>query len=232
MKLAIMQPYLFPYLGYYQLVAAVDKFVFYDDVNFINRGWINRNRILLNGEAFYITVPLAGASQCKKINEISVHNEGRWRKKMLESIRHSYAKAPHFDSVNPIISDIFLANDSHISRLAIRSVTTMSDYLGLKTEFVMSSSIYKNADLKGDNRILDICGREKTTFYYNLPGGRDLYDKNIFESRGVCLRFMIPRLQEYKQFSGSFCPGLSIIDVLMFNDRSAVVEMLKAEVSE
>ena len=72
MKLAIMQPYLFPYLGYFQLIAAVDKFVFYDDVNFIKNGWINRNRLLISGKVNYITIPLSGASSFLKINQVLV----------------------------------------------------------------------------------------------------------------------------------------------------------------
>jgi hypothetical protein len=229
MKLAIMQPYLFPYIGYYQLVAAVDKFVFYDDVNFIKNGWINRNRLLLSGEVRYFTIPLSGASSFSKINDIIVQKSELWRKKMAESIRHSYSKAPHFREINDLLSEVLFADEIHIAALASLSVTTICRYLDLETQFVLSSACYGNADLHGVERVLDICKREQSGFYYNLPGGRELYNSELFESNGVSLRFIKPNLSAYKQFSEQFHPGLSIIDVLMFNDRNSVRDMLKPE---
>lgn len=229
MKLAIMQPYLFPYIGYFQLVAAVDKFVFYDDVNFIKNGWINRNRLLLSGEVRYITIPLSGASSFSKINEITLQANDLWRKKISESVRHSYSKAPNFSEINNLLSDVLFSNETHISTLAKLSITAISRYLELETQFVMSSSCYENSDLNSVERVLDICRKEQTDFYYNLPGGRELYDNKLFESKGINLRFIKPSLSTYKQFSEQFHPGLSILDVLMFNDKSTVQEMLKAE---
>ena len=185
MKLAIMQPYFFPYLGYYQLVASADKFVFYDDVNFIKRGWINRNRILLNGRPHYLTVPLSHASQFLKINEIRIHQDGEWDFRMLESIRYAYAKAPYFSQVSKLLREIMACGDEHIAPLAARSVVLVSEYLGLATKFVESSTIYGNADLAGSARVIDICLREKAKEYYNAPGGRDLYDEADFLRHGV-----------------------------------------------
>ncbi|KRB81846.1 WbqC family protein [Noviherbaspirillum sp. Root189] len=229
MKLAIMQPYFFPYLGYYQLVANADKFVFYDDVNFIKRGWINRNRVLLNGRPHYLTVPLSHASQFAKINEIRIHQDGEWEFRLLESIRYAYAKAPYFSPVLQLIREIVSYGDERIAPLAARSVMLISQYLELDTKFVESSAIYGNADLAGPARVIDICLREKAKKYYNAPGGRDLYDEASFLSHGVELCFVEPNLVEYQQFSPTFHPALSIIDVLMFHDREEVREMLKPD---
>jgi hypothetical protein len=227
MKLAIMQPYFFPYLGYFQLIGAVDKFVFYDDVNFIKNGWVNRNRLYLAGDVRYITVPLSGASPFEKINQVAVQRGHDWRRKMLESVRHSYSKAPNFKSVNELLSAVVLADEHRIGELAKKSVIAVCRYLGLETEFVMTSAIYANESLSGSERVLDICDRETAHDYINLPGGRTLYDQETFHSRGIELHFTQPRLTPYKQFSQEFHAGLSMLDVLMFNSRAAAASMLR-----
>lgn len=228
MKLAIMQPYFFPYLGYFQLIAAVDKFVFYDDVNFIKNGWINRNRLILAGATRYITVPLAGASPFLKINEIGVQAGDGWRRKLAESLRHSYSKAPYFAPVNALFQEIVLSDQHMIGDLAKASVTAVCRYLGLETEFVLSSAIYDNASMGGADRVLDICVLEGASDYFNPPGGRELYSEQDFAARGVGLNFIQPRLEAYPQFAEPFQPGLSIIDVLMFNSPEQVRAMIGA----
>ena len=230
MKLAIMQPYLFPYIGYFQLAAAVDKFVFYDDVNFIKNGWINRNRILLGDQVRYLTVPLSGASPSLKINEVEVEPRERWLRKLLESIRHAYAKAPHYPQVSELIERILAETLTPISSLASRTVVEICRYLEIDTEFVPSSTKYGNAQLKGVDRVIDICDKEQAGIYVNLPGGRALYDSKAFSARGVELAFIEPNLSPYAQFDQAFQPALSILDVLMFNSKNHVKEMLCVEV--
>lgn len=226
MKLAIMQPYLFPYLGYFQLIAAVDKFVFYDDVNYIKNGWINRNRLCIGGVPQYLTVPLAGASPNQKINEVVVQADGVWRKKAIERLRHAYSKAPHFAAVNALVADVLMADEMSIAALAKKSILDICAYLSLDAEFVFSSAPYGNIDLSGQARVIDICRQERADVYRNPPGGKDLYDAAAFAAAGIGLEFLNPALPGYRQFSSEFLPGLSIIDVLMFNDKAAVVEML------
>jgi hypothetical protein len=226
MRLAIMQPYFFPYLGYFQLLARVDRFVFYDDVNFIKNGWINRNRLLLCGEVRYITVPLAGASPFVSISQVCMQPVAHWRRKMLESIRQSYAKAPCFEPVFQLVSDVLAGESERIGELAKRSVSAVASYLGLTTAFVWTSAAYANHTLHGSERVLDICAREDARQYWNLPGGRGLYDAASFAAHGVELHFQVPHLPEYSQGGGKFQRGLSIIDVLMWNDVPAVVAML------
>ncbi|WP_061147327.1 WbqC family protein [Caballeronia arvi] len=226
MRLAIMQPYFFPYIGYFQLVADVDRFVFYDDVNFIKNGWINRNRVLADDGNRYVTVPLSGASPSLKIRDIQIQPRDIWLRKMLESIRHAYAKAPHYAAVSQLIEQCLSAPVAQISTLASQTVVDVCKYLDIATEFVASSTQFGNSELKGVNRVLDICAKERARIYVNLPGGRDLYDDKTFRSNGVELAFVEPNLSAYPQFDHAFQPGLSILDVLMFNSKDRVREML------
>lgn len=226
MKLAIMQPYLFPYLGYYKLLAQADKWVFYDDVNFIKNGWINRNRLYLAGAVRYITAPLANASSFARICDIDVQPGAAWRDKIRDSVRLSYAKAPHYRAVAAILDAVLAGADPRIGALAKHSVTAIAAYLDLRTEFVMSSAGYGNAELKGVERVLDICARERASDYLNLPGGRALYDPAVFRARGVELGFVEAELAPYPQFAPRFEPGLSMLDVLMFNDRQRARALL------
>ncbi|MGH9879539.1 MAG: WbqC family protein, partial [Nitrososphaerales archaeon] len=131
-----------------------------------------------------------------------------------------------FPTINSLISEVLFSNENKISNLVKASVVAVSDYLGLKTQFVLSSTVYKNEHLNGSARIIDICHKEKTNQYYNLPGGKDLYDEKLFNLNGMELCFIQPELKSYRQFAPDFHPGLSIIDVLMFNDRDAAREMI------
>lgn len=222
--LAIMQPYFYPYLGYFQMIHAVDKFVFYDDVNFINRGWINRNRILINNEPKYITVELLKASQNRLINEIEIGNN---KNKILSSISMAYKKAPQYKEVFPLIEACLSKDVQYIGELAIDSIVTVCKYLGLKTEFEVSSVLY--ADTKGldkADRLIAICKKNNATNYINAVGGMEIYDKEYFKAKGVILNFIKCSLVPYKQFNNDFVPGLSIIDLLMFNDIETCNKML------
>jgi len=223
-----MQPYLFPYIGYFQLAASVDKFVFYDDVNFIKHGWINRNRLCLNGAVRYFTIPLSGASPFLKIRQIDVQPGALWKKKMLESVRHSYSKAPYFKAANDLLQATLDSGESSIAAIARTSVRTVCAYAGLDTQFIESSAIYGNDELSGAQRVLDICKREQASDYFNPPGGRALYSEEAFSAAGVNLHFVDPCLHAYRQFAGEFQPGLSILDALMFNDAGAVRELVEA----
>lgn len=227
-KLAVMQPYLFPYIGYFQLINAVDKFVIYDDVNFINKGWINRNRILVNGKAYLFTVPLKDASQNKLIRDIEVADDGNWRSKFLKTIEMSYKKAPYYDSIFPIISKIILSASKSISELIKQSIIEINQYLSIGTIIQDSSTIYDNRHLKAEDRIIDICRKEGADQYINPSGGTDLYSKERFKEEGIELLFLKPKPVNYKQFDNDFVPWLSIIDVLMFNSKETVGEYLLA----
>lgn len=228
MKLAIMQPYLFPYVGYFNLASQVDKFVFYDDVSYIKNGWINRNRLIFSGEVKYFTIPLRGASSNLLINKVEMQPKSVWLRKILESIKQSYSKAPNFQQCYEFIVGVLDNDTVSISELAKHSVVSTSKLLGLGTNFIYTSSIYENAHLKGVERVIDICSKERADMYVNLPGGQNLYEEQIFRDFGIELKFIQPNLLQYQQFRGDFIPALSILDVLMFNDLETCKDLVNA----
>ena len=226
MRLAIMQPYFFPYIGYFQLINAVNKFVFYDDVNYIKGGWINRNNILVNGEKIYITLNLKESSSFKKINQIYIIGK---TEKLKKTIKQSYSKAPYFDQVFPVIEEIilYINNSSLISEIAIISVIKTSEYLGLKTVFEISSDkYYETKSLEKSERLIKICKLNNTDTYINSIGGKELYKKETFIKDKIDLFFLQSKITEYEQFGNDFIPYLSIIDVMMFNSPVEIQEML------
>lgn len=230
MRIAIMQPYFLPYIGYFQLIKAVDKFVFYDDVNYIKQGWINRNNIVLQGQASLFTIPLEKASSFSKINEVPLHPSlyPSWKVKFKRSIEQNYKKAPHFEAVFLLLNRILDTEVSSIGSLAKRSVVLVSEYLGLRTVFEDSSTVYNNQELSGKHRVLSICKAEGAKEYINPIGGQELYDKKEFEQHQLKLFFIQTTKSEYTQFEETFIPWLSILDVLMFNSIAEVNTMLDA----
>ena len=227
--LGIMQPYVFPYIGYFQLIKAVDKFVIYDDVAFINKGWINRNNILVNGKASMFTIPLIGASQNRLIREIEIDSLPIWSKKFLKTLEQSYKKAPFFREGFGIVEQVFNSQVSNIGALATASLKETCKYLKINTEIVESSGIYNNQDLKAQNRILDICLQEKAVHYVNPIGGQTIYDQQLFADNKILLNFIKAKPVLYKQFNKeeeTFVPWLSIIDLLMFCSIEEIHEHL------
>jgi hypothetical protein len=227
MKLAVMQPYFFPYIGYFQLIHAADKFVAYDDVNFIKQGWINRNFILLNCRPLRITIPLSNASSFTTISNSKLSPNAVWRSKLLKTLHQAYDKAPYFEEIYALAEAVIQREHAgSIAQLALGSIQAVVAYLGLTTQIQPTSSHYRNSHIKGQARVLDICCIEGATTYYNLPGGYKLYDRDVFATAGVELGFIQPSIAPYRQFGCEFVPNLSILDVLMFNDRATVCSYL------
>jgi hypothetical protein len=227
MKLAIMQPYFFPYLGYFQLILASDKFVFYDDVNYIKGGWINRNRILLDGEAKFFTVPLRGASSFVPINRVGINEDNsRWRGKMLDTFRMAYRSAPYRDTGVGLLEEVLALECESIADLALASVKTVLEYLHLDRDLVRSSRIYNNQQLRGQDRVFDICKQENADVYINAIGGAKLYQADKFAVQGCDLKFLRSQLPEYAQGVKHFVPGLSILDAIMYCSPEEIRNML------
>jgi len=225
MKIGIMQPYFFPYIGYWQLINSVDKYIIYDDVNYIKGGWINRNRILINDKPSFVNLKMNGASQNKLIKEVQVSNDNQWKNKLLKTIEHCYKKAPFFDRAFSIIEEI-IHNDEEILSLYLENlIRKVAVYLEIETEIILSSTIKKDNDLKGQDKILHICKILGAKEYYNAIGGVGLYSPGEFEANGIKLRFLKTQAIEYKQFN-KFEPNLSIIDVMMFNSKEDIKKML------
>lgn len=225
MKIAIMQPYIFPYVGYFQMVSAVDKFVFYEDVNYIKNGWINRNRILINHQAHTFTINLKKASPFKLINEIEIDNN---LDKVRTSISLAYKKAPYYHEVWPVIEQVLTSNKVLISDLAILSVEAIAACMGINTVFERSSVSYaETKSLERADRLIAICKANNSAHYINAIGGIELYSKEFFNEQGVKLDFIKSQIVPYKQYKNEFVAGLSIIDVLMFNDKLTARELIK-----
>jgi hypothetical protein len=224
MKVAIMQPYFFPYIGYFSLIKVVDLFIFYDDVNYIKGGWVNRNRILINSEAKYLTLNVKNGSPNKLINEIEFDDN---RQKLLKTIEQNYKKAPYFKQVWPLLETNLKLKTTSLADIAINSVRSVTNYLGMKTKFEISSVSYpETKGLERSDRLKQICRKTHADTYINAIGGIDLYDKNDFLKNHINLQFLKPQLLQYKQYKETFIPGLSIIDVLMFNSIEDINKML------
>ena len=221
-----MQPYFLPYLSYYKLLNLADKFVIYDDVNFITRGWINRNNILIGGKAHLFTIPLLDASQNKLIHEVEVSPDPVWRKKFLKTVGQAYRKAPHYGVVFPLIEDIVNDQSENIAEYCLQALTKTARYMGIATEIVKTSRQYDNAELKSENRILSICQKEGADHYINPIRGQMLYDRNLFSNEGITLNFIQTTPRPYPQFKNEFVPWLSILDVLMFNSKAEIQDLL------
>jgi hypothetical protein len=223
--LAVMQPYFFPYIGYFQLVHACDTFVFYDDVTYIKSGWINRNRILMHNAPCYFIVPVSGASSSKLINEVAANTDLR---KLEKTIVQAYRKAPYFNEVIDIILCVIRSRESKISSIAGLSVKSVSNYLGLDKNFLYSSNVSPcTRGLERSDRLIAMARQYGCDSYINSSGGIELYEKCYFAAQGVDLKFIYPELLPYRQYGREFIAGLSIIDVLMFNSRDRVIEMLR-----
>ncbi len=229
MNIAIMQPYIFPYIGYFQLVRAADHFVFYDDVGYIKGGWINRNHILSQGKAPKFTIPLAQASSFKTICEtqVDLSNYPIWSKKFIKTLQQSYGKAPEFDLVFSIIEDVLRTPTQSIAEIAENSVRSIADYLQFETEYSCSSMAFNaSKGLGRGDRLINIVKELKGDIYLNPSGGEQLYTKEFFEGFNIQLKFLEAHIGQYHQFGKAFVPRLSIIDVLMFNNKEKALKLI------
>ena len=227
MKLGIMQPYFLPYIGYWQLMNAVDKYVIYDDVNFIKGGWINRNRILINGAPSFINIPMIGASSQKLINQVGVNTDTRLHEKNIRMIEDVYRRAPYFSDCYPVLADIIRYKSDNLADYVANSIIKVADYLQMDTEFIISSSIDKDCSLKGKDKVIQICNIIGAEEYYNAIGGIDLYDKSEFKDHGINLHFLRTNEIKYRQYGDGFVSNLSIIDMMMFNSLDEIKENLR-----
>lgn len=209
----IMQPYFMPYFGYFQHINSVDTYVLYDDVNFIKRGWINRNRILNNGKEYLFTIPLLNASQNRLICEHKFVDEAD-KQKLWGLVSNAYRKAPEWKNVNELIKDIILFPTMDLVEYIYNATVKVCEYLDIDTKIMLSSELDNDKSLKAQHKILDICKMLDADIYINPSGGVELYDDVLFAKNGVELKFIFPRLTEYEQGTDEFVPGLSMIDLL------------------
>ncbi len=222
--LSIMQPYFLPYIGYWQLIAQADAFVLLDDVKYINRGYINRNSILENNQAKPFVLNLSKASQNKYIYELSILHDNT--NKILKRIQFTYKKAPYFYPAFHLLEEIFFYKESNLSKNIHFSICSVLNYLGLDKKLFLSSSLKKPHDLKSEEKIIWLCKKFNSKTYINPIKGHFLYSKERFQQESLNLNFLESLPHAYQQFNDSFVPNLSIIDILMFNSKQRILEML------
>jgi hypothetical protein len=218
MRLAIMQPYLFPYIGYYQLIAAVDQFIVYDNIKYTKKGWINRNRMLQNGKDVMFSLPLKSDSDYLDVCERELASDFN-REKLLNQFREAYRRAPYFDQTFPLVEQIVQYGDTNLFRFLLNSIVRTCRHLEITTEIRISSDIAIDHELKNQDKVLALCEAVGASTYVNAIGGMELYSREPFREKGIELKFIQSKPFEYPQFSNAFVPWLSIIDVMMLNSK-------------
>ena len=225
MKLAVMQPYFFPYIGYFQLMSCADEFIIYDNIKNTKKGWINRNRILRNGKDIMFSVPLKSASDSLDIVERELAADFQ-REKLLAQIEGAYRKAPFFSDTMPLVRDIISYEENNLFAYLFNSLRVLRKHLNIDTQIIVSSDLPIDHSLRAQDKVLAFCSVTGADTYINAIGGVDLYDRETFAQNGIELKFLKSLPFEYKQFGNPFVPWLSIIDVLMFNPVEQIGERL------
>lgn len=224
-SLGIMQAYFMPYIGYFQLINAVDEFVIYDNIQYTKKGWINRNRILQGDGDKYITLPLKKDSDFLNIDERFLADSFD-PQKLMRQIETAYHKAPYYTNVSKWIENTLCFEERNLFRYIFHSVNEVCKYLDITTPIIISSEMKYDSSLKGENKVIAICKERECSRYINAIGGMSLYHSDVFANEGMELKFIKTVFQEYPQFNIDFIPALSIIDVLMFNSQSQIKQML------
>lgn len=226
-KLAIMQPYFMPYIGYFQLLSAVDEFVIYDNIKYTKKGWINRNRMLLNGRDVVFTLPLKGGSDFLDVRERCL-SDSFVPTQMIRQFHEAYSKAPQVAEVMPLLENIFRFPENNLFKFIHHSVQAVCDYLEIKTKIVISSEVEVNHQLKSQDKVLAICRARGASHYINAIGGQALYDREVFQAHAIDLKFIQTLPIEYPQFSpAAFVPWLSIVDCMMFNSKHTLQQWVR-----
>ncbi|RLA79187.1 MAG: hypothetical protein DRG78_13435 [Epsilonproteobacteria bacterium] len=227
MTLAIMQPYLLPYIGYWQLINTVDTFVVYDNIEFSKNGWFHRNNILLNGKKKLFTIPLKNDSDSLSVaDRYLAENSDKQIRKFLAQIKNSYKKAPYFKEVFPIIESILLNKEKNLFKYIFYSIKKVCEYCNINTKIIISSDIKIDHTLKSQAKVVAINKILNSNRYINPIGGVKLYDKDYFKEENINLLFLESEVPPYNQFQEDYISHLSIIDIMMFNNKENIASML------
>lgn len=225
MKVGIMQPYFFPYLAYWQLIAAVDQFLILDDVNYIKQGYINRNQILGRDRPQAIIMPVKDISSFRTINDHEILS-GPWKTKMLKTIGQTYSKAPCFEQTFQLIEACFDFEQQNLADFLAHTIRKVAEFLRIQTPIKRTSENPVDQNLSGEDRVIALCKQNHADTYINSIGGRELYAGEHFAQHEIELKFLEMNKLTYVQFSGDFQPNLSIIDVMMFNKRDQLSDLM------
>jgi len=234
MKVAIMQPYFLPYIGYFQLLNYVDLWIVFDNIQYIDKGWINRNRILHpehKKEWQYITIPLDSRKQFSKINDIKIKQEIDWRKIILGKLTLYKKKSRFYNEVFSFINNVFNTNENNLSEFVTRSIRYTADYLGIKTKILVLSNMelpLTNINHPGD-WALRICESIGAKEYINPFAGKDLFNNKKFKDSNIKLNFLKSKMVVYDQKRHEFIPGLSILDSMMWNSKSQLSKFINED---
>lgn len=222
MKAAIMQPYFFPYVGYFQLIAAVDLFIVYDNIQYTKKGWINRNRMLQNGKDVTFSLPLKNDSDYLDVCQRELTSNFR-REKLLNQIAGAYRRAPCFEQTFPLVEQVMRWEDNNLFGFLQHSLVKTCEHLGVTTPIRISSDIDIDHTMKGQDKVLALCEAVGASTYVNAIGGMRLYSSAAFREKGIGLKFIQSKAFQYPQSGNAFVPWLSIIDVMMFNSKKDVL---------
>jgi len=222
MKLAIMQPYFLPYIGYFQLIRSADQLVLYDNIEYTKKGWINRNRMLQHDREAILSLPLKSDSDYLHIVQRQLAASFD-RSKLLRQIEAAYRRAPWLGETWPLVQRIIEHPDNNLFAYLHHSIRAICQHLEIATPIVISSSVPIDHSLKGADKVVALCHALGASDYINSIGGQQLYDKQAFLAQQLSLHFIRTRPIEYAQFGATFLPWLSILDVLMFNGKAQLM---------
>ena len=228
MKIALMQPYFFPYIGYFQLIHAVDEFIIFDNAQYIRRGWINRNRVLNeHKESVYINIPIQKAPRETKIKDIVIDNSN-WEEIIYCQLNY-YRKAPNYVFVMDFLKDCFNRHIPNLSELNTSLLKKVCHLIGIDTKITVLSERFPmlNEMNEADDWGIEVTNALNATTYINAIGGMEFYNQQKYRANGLDIQFIKTDLKPYKQLHDVFVPGLSIIDVMMFNQPEEIKEMLE-----
>ncbi len=220
-SVAIMQPYFLPYIGYFQLIAAVDLFIVYDNIKYTKKGWINRNRLLQNDKDVMFSLPLKKDSDSLNVCERELAADFN-RNRLLHQFKNAYRYAPYFTQTFPLIEQVVAYDQSNLFDFLHHSIVKVCEHLSITTKIEISSNINIDRALKNQDKVLALCEAVSASVYVNAIGGIDLYSKETFHEKGLVLKFIQSNPFEYPQFGDAFVPWLSAIDVMMFNPLATI----------
>lgn len=227
MRVAVMQSYFFPYIGYFQLISSVDLFIVYDDIKYTKKGWINRNRILQNGKDIMFSLPLKSDSDFLGVRDRVLAADFN-PDKVLNQLSGAYKCAPYFTQTFPLIEEILRYKDRNLFKFIYYSILKVCGHLGITTEIRISSDVDICHSLKNQDKVIALCEAVGATSYINAIGGIELYSKDDFTARNLELKFIRSKKFEYAQFDNEFVPWLSMIDVMMFNPLNVIREYIQS----
>ena len=225
-----MQPYFFPYIGYFSLIKNTDHFVFFDTPQYIRKGWINRNRIIAGGgKDVYITVPVERAPRDTAIKNIKINNNEKWQEKIRGQLSIYKKRAPYYQDVMAVVEDVINLESDLVSELAIKSVVCSCEYLQIPMKYdIYSQMEHSIEDVKEpDEWALYITQQMQYDTYVNPPGGKSFFHREKYEKMGIELQFLTQELQKYNQRTNKFIEGLSILDVMMFCSPNEIESMME-----